>query len=64
MLLLEVGNLGLKALHGSGGMKLLYSQGIHQPADNKSQDNNRKPEAAEQDVGQPDYPVYHGLENY
>lgn len=64
MLLLEFGNLGLKALHGSGGVELLYSQGIHQPTDNKSQDNNRKPEAAKKDVRQPNYTVYHGLENY
>ena len=64
MLLLEFGNLGLKALHGSGGMELLYGQGIHQPPNDNGQDNNRKPEAAEQEVGQPNYTVYHGLENY
>ncbi len=63
MLFLELANLGLKALHGSGGMKLLYGKGVHQPADNNGQGDNGKPEATKQDVGQPNDNIYHWSED-
>ncbi len=63
MFFLEFGKLGLKALHSSGSMELLYSQGVHQPPDNNGQDNNSKPEATKQDVGQANDHIYHRLEN-
>ena len=63
MLLLELAKLGLKALHGPGGMELLYGKGVHQPTDNNGQGDNGKPEATEQDVGQPNDNIDHWLKD-
>ncbi len=63
MLLLELSELWLKALHGFSRIKLLSGQGIHQPPDNNGQDNYSQPEATKQYVRQPDDNVYHRLKS-